>query len=179
MKSHLLILIFLLSGFTAFSQRYYGEWNLNSSGSYIMDGYGVNLGIQKALGYTFSSIRCDFIFSDVRKKLPDIKYHILTYAFEGVYTASLSKFNYHAFYFNPGIGFVVGIEQCKARFPQGIVQKYSTHFLGGLVLQIQAEIPLSKSISVYLQPNGYYRFSSLSDKFDFKADFGVKIYFPR
>ena len=179
MKTYFLLLSFLIISTFSFSQRYYGEVNLNISGSYLMDGYGGNIGLQKAIGYSVSSIRGDFSFIDIRKKLPDIKYHIFTYAFEGLYTLSLSKFSYHAFYFNPGIGIVTGLEHCKAQFPIGIKQKYSTHFLFGFVFQVQAEIPLSKYFSLYIQPNGYYRLSSLSDKFEFKADLGIKIYFPK
>lgn len=164
------------------AQHYYGQWNCNFSGSYAPEGYGIRLGSEKAIGYTYSSIRGEVAFFNTRKDIStirDIHCDIHSYSLSLGYTYSLEKHIPHAFYFNPATGILVGLEKFHGKLPHGVIRTQSNHLLLGFYILVQAEIKLTPLLSVYIEPVGNYRIKTSLDKYAFYANLGLKLYFPR
>lgn len=180
-----LFLLVLIAGYCILdgkAQRYYGQWACNLSGIYMPGGYGMGVGAEKALGYTYSSIRGELNFNrdlEYLNTLVDVSCYIHSYYVKIGYTYTLQKRVPHAFYFNPFVGVFTGVETFQGKLPQGVVRSTNNHFLLGFYISLQAEIKLTRAISFFIEPEGNYRLQTSSDDFIFKLNAGFKFYIPR
>lgn len=183
MKTLLLTILLLTCYFSQLSaQRYYGQYNFNVSGSYFPNGFGASVGIEKSLGYTYSSIRGEFSFMNDKLniwRIADLKCNVHSYALSMAYSYSLKRDMYHAFYFNPSGGLLLGLENFKDNLPDGVLKKRNNQFLFGAFIALQAEIVLSRNVSVFIEPTAIYRVRTSLEALTFRANFGLKFYLPR
>lgn len=163
------------------SQRYWGQWNMNIAGSYTPEGYGVRLGVEKAIGYSCSAIRSEFAFMNYRLDIPWLSpsQYLPSYTLQIGYVYGLNKNIPHVFNFNPSVGLLSGIETFRGDLPEGVVRMSKRHFLLGCYFLVQAEIILTPYLSVYVEPCGIFRLQTAGNRRDFTASLGLKFYIPR
>lgn len=164
-----------------FTQRYFGQWNVNVAGSYVPEGYGARVGAEKAIGYSCSAIRSEIAFMNYRLDIPWLNpaQYLPSYSLQVGYVYCLNKNIPHIFNFNPSVGLLGGIESFHGDLPEGVVRMAKTHFLFGVYLTLQAEIILTPCVSVYLEPQGVFRLQTAGERRSFNASLGFKFYIPR
>lgn len=174
----LFILMITLSGK---AQKYAGQWVMNVAGGPANAGYSLFLGIEKYIGNSYSSLKCETGYTrnghDLNS-IPELKVKVNTFTLDIAYGYSLEKNLPHAFYINLYGGFVIGLEKFKGHVLQGILRTKSGSFISGLSLHPQAEFNLFRHFSLYIEPKGIYYFQSTQDKFQFACNLGFKYYLP-
>lgn len=181
-KLFLLILITGCCTLFGKAQRYYGQWACNITGIYKPGGFGAAIGTEKALGYTYSTLRGELIFDrelEYLNTLADVSCYIQSYTAKIGYTYTMQKMIPHAFYFYPSAGIITGLETFHGKLPKGVIRTTSNHFLLGFYLSVQAEIRLTRNVSFFFEPEGNYRIRTSGDELAFKLNAGFKFYIPR
>lgn len=174
------ITILIVSHSLQAQNKYSGQWLLNASGKYTGKGYGFSIGGEKYLANSYSSLRGEFTF--LRNKnnfdIADLRCHVNAYFFNLTYFYSLEAIDTKPFILSLGIGLFAGTEKLSGAVPYGIKKRKGNHFLFGFHFTPQAETPLSRNLSAYLEPSIGIKTNTLQNKYFYSISIGLKYYLP-
>lgn len=176
------IIIILIIGFTPLigkgQLKYSGQWAFHGAVGVSMPiGLSGYIGMEKYFKTSTSSVALGFDFLHQNKFIVVDKFPIRTFGLSGHYFYSLERVIRPPFFINFGIGAFGGIENFSSKnVPYGIVQNPGNQFFYGFSFKPQFEILISKTMSLYLQPEAKYFQNTLFNDFVFAPAIGVKIY---
>ena len=176
------LFIYLLFVFIAFSlkaqQGYDGQWIVNiGSGITDKSGFNIDLGIEKYIGNSFSSVRFGLTYLRTKQNSSLDKFDVNTVLFSGTYFYSLESVVKDPFYVNLGASLFIGFENMeKKELPTGVIQKEISEMVYGISLNPQFETILYKNVSVLFEPRINYFIKTEFDNILFTPILGIKIY---
>lgn len=179
MKQCILLLFLACSIPGIAQQRLANQWNLYASGDYVFsNGCNINLGAEKILGTSLSSLRAGLSICPQNyvtdTSIPEDVKSMTVLAHVG-YGYSLESIIPNPFFVNLHIDVAGGYQNIKDDILQTSAIHYKSKFVYGGILSVQGEMSLYKNWSIYIEPKGVFFTSDIKKTF-FCLGGGVKYY---
>lgn len=176
----LTLTLFVLCGSAHAQFAFKGQWNITASAGWIpATNLNLNIGLEKAIGHSYSSFHMKFNFMQNKASLdtPELlEINYQTYQLLLNYNYSFGKLLPHPWYLQLSIGGNLGYENIPDSGIETLVIENKSQFVYGLNVALQLELSVSKSASIFLEPRFIYNINSDIQNGFFITSFGCKFY---